>query len=117
MRLRWRLRLHDLSLLSHLRLLWLVSFVLLEHGVFLLATNACSWPLNVRRECQIALIADPQLVDENTYARRGVGMWLTKVMTDRYMRRNYRYLRGHGPGMVIFLGDLMDGGREWEDEK
>jgi ethanolamine phosphate phosphodiesterase len=45
-------------------------------------------------------------------------MWLTKVFTDRYMRRNYRYLRTvNRPGMVIFLGDLMDGGREWEDEK
>ena len=21
------------------------------------------------------------------------------------------------PGTVIFLGDLMDGGREWEDDK
>ena len=117
MRLRVRLRLHDLSLLALLRLAWLVAFLLLEHGIFLLATNACTWPLAVRRECQVALIADPQLVDENTYERRGIGMWLTKAMTDRYMRRNYRYLQWHGPGMVIFLGDLMDGGREWEDEK
>lgn len=45
-------------------------------------------------------------------------MWLTKVFTDRYMRRNWKYLMAsQNPGTVVFLGDLMDGGREWEDKK
>ena len=114
-----RLRPRDLSTLSLLRIAWILAFVVLEHGIYLAAIARCTWPLpDVRRDCQIALIADPQLVDENTYARRGVGMWLTKAFTDRYMRRNYLYLRMQKrPGMVIFLGDLMDGGREWADEK
>jgi len=33
------------------------------------------------------------------------------------MRRNWEYLMRQEPGTVIFLGDLMDGGREWEDDK
>jgi hypothetical protein len=45
-----------------------------------------------------------------------VAMWLTKVFTDRYMRRNYRMLTARDPGTVVFVGDLMDGGREWEDD-
>lgn len=56
-------------------------------------------------------------MDENTYPRRGVAMWLTKVFTDRYMRRNWGgVLERMKPGVVVFLGDLMDGGREWEDD-
>lgn len=65
----------------------------------------------------MVIIGDPQIVDENTYSRRGIGMWLTKIFTDRYMRRNWKHLMRQNPGTVIFLGDLMDGGREWEDNK
>jgi ethanolamine phosphate phosphodiesterase len=33
-----------------------------------------------------------------------------------YMLRNYRFLTSLlRPTMTIFLGDLMDGGREWQD--
>jgi ethanolamine phosphate phosphodiesterase len=56
------------------------------------------------------------LIDENTYPRRGLSMWLTKVFTNRYMRRNFKLLMSQDPGTAIFLGDLMDGGREWEDK-
>lgn len=43
-------------------------------------------------------------------------MWLTKIFTDRYMRRNWRYLMDMMPGTAVFVGDLMDGGREWDDD-
>jgi ethanolamine phosphate phosphodiesterase len=57
-------------------------------------------------------------VDDNTYPRRGLAMWITQSVTDRYMRRNYQLLLKHQhPATIIFLGDLMDGGREWEDNK
>jgi len=107
-----------LTSLNLLRLLWLLLFFTIEHFLPRHAISNCSWPLDRPRECQIAIIADPQIVDENTYPRRGVAMWLTKIFTDRYMRRNWEYLmRQQIPGTVIFLGDLMDGGREWEDDK
>src|SRR5271156_2613010 len=100
-----------------LRLLWFLLFFTIEHFLPRHAIRNCSWPLDRPRECQVAIIADPQIVDENTYPRRGIAMWLTKVFTDRYMRRNWAYLMRQKPGTVIFLGDLMDGGREWEDDK
>jgi ethanolamine phosphate phosphodiesterase len=99
-----------------LRLLWLLLFFYFEVYIYHRAITTCSWPLDVSKECRLALIADPQIIDENTYPRRGIAMWLTKVFTDRYMRWNWRQLSAQEPGTVIFLGDLMDGGREWEDD-
>jgi ethanolamine phosphate phosphodiesterase len=66
---------------------------------------------------RIALIADPQLVDENTYTRRGMFLRLSEFFTDLYMKRNWKYIQNilH-PKISIFLGDLMDGGREWDDK-
>jgi len=68
------------------------------------------------RPYRIALIADPQLVDENTYQRRGILLRLSQFYTDLYMKRNWLLIHKilH-PKMTIFLGDLMDGGREWDD--
>ena len=100
-----------------LRLLWLVLLFYVEHFVYLRAIRNCSWQPDAPKECRLAIVADPQIVDENTYPRRGLGMWLTKVFTDRYMRRNWKMLMAQEPGTAIFLGDLMDGGREWEDNK
>ena len=101
--------------INALRLLWILVLFCIEHYFPRRATSLCSWPLDGPRECRLAVIADPQIVDENTYPRRGIAMWLTKVFTDRYMRRNWRYVMDQDPGLAIFVGDLMDGGREWED--
>lgn len=106
-----------LTSLNLLRLIWVLLFYRFEHFIYRHAIEKCSWPVDGPREHRLALIADPQIVDENTYTRRGIAMWLTKVFTDRYMRRNWRLLMGQKPGTVIFLGDLMDGGREWGNDK
>jgi hypothetical protein len=87
-----------------------------EMGIFLLTlclyqSSASTHPY------RIALIADPQLVDENTYKRRGILLNLSQFYTDLYMKRNWRFIqRTLVPKMTIFLGDLMDGGREWDDD-
>src|ERR1700745_2993143 len=99
--------------LNALRIIWIILLLYIEHNLPRSAIRNCSWPVDVSKECRLAVVADPQIVDENTYSRRGIGMWLTKVFTDRYMRRNWGYLMGIEPGGVIFVGDLMDGGREW----
>jgi ethanolamine phosphate phosphodiesterase len=106
-----------LTSLNLLRLTWILLFFYTEQHVYKRAIETCSWPFETSRECRIAVIADPQIIDENTYPRRGLSMWLTKIFTDRYMRRNYKLLMAQDPGTAMFLGDLMDGGREWEDEK
>ena len=55
-------------------------------------------------------------MDENTYKRRGLLLKLSQLYTDLYMKRNWLFMHKilH-PKMTIFLGDLMDGGREWDD--
>src|SRR5271168_2526671 len=106
------------TILNLLRLLWILLFFYFEHYIYNNAIRTCTWPLSVPPENRLAVIADPQIVDENTYPRRGLAMWLTQSVTDRYMRRNYKLLLKHQhPSTIIFLGDLMDGGREWEDNK
>jgi len=56
-------------------------------------------------------------VDENTYVRRGILLKLSQFYTDLYMKRNWQFIQQFlNPKMTIFLGDLMDGGREWEDK-
>jgi len=56
-------------------------------------------------------------VDDNTYKRRGILLSLSQFYTDLYMKRNWLFMHKllH-PKMAIFLGDLMDGGREWDDK-
>ncbi|KNC30270.1 hypothetical protein FF38_09740, partial [Lucilia cuprina] len=80
------------------------------------AINQCKWPSD-NDGTTVALIADPQLVDDNTYpGRNRIASYFTRVITDRFMARNYRMLRHTlKPEYVIFLGDLFDGGREWTD--
>jgi hypothetical protein len=106
-----------LTSLNLLRIIWIFLFFTLEHKIYHDAIKSCPWPFAGPQECRMAIIGDPQIVDENTYSRRGIGMWLTKIFTDRYMRRNWKHLMRQNPGTVIFVGDLMDGGREWEDNK
>ncbi|GAB5590987.1 hypothetical protein Unana1_05887 [Umbelopsis nana] len=65
----------------------------------------------------ILIIGDPQLTDKFSYGRTGIIQWLTELYSDLYMRRNWNNLnRKLKPDTIIFLGDLMDGGREWTDD-
>ncbi|KAI8911624.1 Metallo-dependent phosphatase-like protein [Gorgonomyces haynaldii] len=62
------------------------------------------------------VIADPQLTDPYSYKQTGLLLKLTEFYSDIYMKRNFRVLQQVlKPDGVIFVGDLMDGGREWVD--
>lgn len=109
------------NVLTYLTLVWIVLVLYQESYVFKSAIRSCkfeSWTSPaLPTEQKLALIGDPQLVDENTYSRRGLALWLTKFYTDLYMRRNYRLLhRQLAPELTVFTGDLFDGGREWSDD-
>ncbi|KAI9286381.1 Metallo-dependent phosphatase-like protein [Umbelopsis sp. AD052] len=70
------------------------------------------------RPYNIMIIGDPQLTDKYSYGRKGVIQWITEFYSDQYMRRNWKKLnRKLRPDAVVFLGDLMDGGREWPDDR
>jgi hypothetical protein len=77
----------------------------------------CSFPVLGNRQYNSIIIADPQLTDHYSYKQYGILLKLTEFYSDIYMKRNYRrILRRYNPEMVIFAGDLFDGGREWSDD-
>lgn len=66
----------------------------------------------------MVLVADPQIIDRHTYARRGITLSATIFYTDLYMSRSYDSIIDFlNPSTVIFLGDLFDGGREWDSDQ
>lgn len=63
------------------------------------------------------LIADPQMTDDHSYKRHWVLMKATKFISGLYMKRNYRHLlKSLQPTDIFIMGDLMDSGRDWDNE-
>ena len=63
------------------------------------------------------IIGDPQLVDDFSYPdRSSLALFITKQLSDNYLHRNHIfYSKYFKPDSIIFVGDLFDGGREWND--
>ncbi|KAG8747119.1 hypothetical protein FRC10_002168 [Ceratobasidium sp. 414] len=58
------------------------------------------------------LIADPQVIDHRSYPGRR--LWfktLTQFIVDSNLRKSWRAAKRLYPDVVVFLGDMMDGGR------
>lgn len=97
----------------------MISFLIVIYAEWLYPANAfnqCKWSLGSNAK-HIAVIADPQIIDEYSYpGRQSFIRSLTELITDRFMARNFRFIhRKLKPDMIVFVGDLMDGGREWEN--
>lgn len=109
-----RIKRHKLPLLC---LLWVFTIYFAERILPSYSINQCDWSHKFNSSNRVALVADPQIIDENTYPWRP--NWLlgtTKYITDLYLRKNWVYInRKLDPDSNIFLGDLFDGGREWND--
>ncbi|CCJ31489.1 unnamed protein product, partial [Pneumocystis jirovecii] len=94
-----------------------------EVSIFKKMVNHCMWSQwenweNGAHPYRVALIGDPQLVDKGTYNRSFILTALTNFYTDKYMKRNWKYLNNQlHPQSLIFLGDLLDGGRDLEMKK
>ncbi|CAN6669061.1 cell division control protein 1 [Trichomonascus vanleenenianus] len=75
----------------------------------------CKWHNKFKSASRVALIADPQLVDDHTYpGRPRVLLSITKYIVDIYLRKNWVYIQKMlDPDANFFLGDLFDGGRGW----
>ncbi|KAJ2809416.1 hypothetical protein H4R20_000141 [Coemansia guatemalensis] len=64
----------------------------------------------------VALVADPQIVDNYSYGQTGLLLRTVEFFTDIYLRKSYTALQQlRQPAATIFLGDMFDGGREWGD--
>lgn len=103
-----------------LTLLWVLVLHWGERSTFRQHINEChwdrweSWPADAKPH-RMVMVADPQIVDPHTYPGRPWPLSsLTEQYTDAYMARNYRLINAKlDPDTVVFLGDLIDGGREW----
>ncbi|KAI9471757.1 Metallo-dependent phosphatase-like protein [Coemansia mojavensis] len=104
------------KLVLFLRVVWVLILFYGEIGIFYKHIRQCKWPAKDRHEAvHVAIIADPQIVDHYSYDQTGLLLKATEFFTDIYMRKSYIILQQQQqkPDTVVFLGDLMDGGREW----
>lgn len=109
-----------------LLLLWLVVIHYFERVRVKSAMDACqwenweNWPAERSHIIphRIVLIADPQLVDDHTYPTiPRLLNYVLRKMSDNYLYINHKYMQAYlDPDSTIFVGDLFDGGREWDDE-
>lgn len=74
------------------------------------------WP-NDASPYHSVIIGDAQIVDPNSYPNStSIRLALTRFFSDNYLHRNHKiYTQLLKPESVIFVGDLFDGGREWND--
>jgi len=106
---------------SALTVLWLVLIYWGERASYSNHIASCDWeswekwPSDARPH-HLVFIADPQLVDPHTYPGRPWPLSsLTVAFTDKYLKRSYKKIQSYlDPETIIFLGDLFDGGREWD---
>ncbi|KAL6941487.1 hypothetical protein ACO0RG_002619 [Hanseniaspora osmophila] len=116
MRLPWK---HLISLF----LLWLFSVQYFERNYVKSTIKSCSWNKweswdKNAQPYRAALFGDPQIMDAHSYPGRPVIInLLTRKILDNYHRKNWRYIQNIlSPNANLFLGDLFDGGRYWDDE-
>lgn len=110
---------------SYLYVLGVVWFLALYYGerIYPASTfSSCKWPKDKlwpahARPTQIALVADPQIIDAHTYpGRNRILQRISESVVDLYLRRNWVYINSKlDPDANFFVGDLFDGGREWAD--
>jgi hypothetical protein len=121
-----------------LRLSWVVCVLWFELGIFDCALSNCHWPTpqstddSVRnnphlspicpdprsqpepsRTSNILIVADPQIINSRSYPNRNfILARLTQFIVDLNLRKSWRLVAMKmRPHVVVFLGDMMDGGR------
>ncbi|KAI8322897.1 Metallo-dependent phosphatase [Martensiomyces pterosporus] len=103
-----------------LRWYWVVTLFIGEIYLYYWHISSCKWPSKANdgvEPVHVAIVADPQIVDHYSYGQTGLLLRTVEFFTDIYMRKSYIFLQAiRRPDIVIFLGDLMDGGREWDDD-
>ncbi|KII92954.1 hypothetical protein PLICRDRAFT_103385 [Plicaturopsis crispa FD-325 SS-3] len=109
----------DRHLVNALRLGWVAVILWYEVGTFLHTIAACSWPdtqlsSSVNARTHVLLLADPQILGSRSYPGRSAWLtWLSRVIVDLNMRKSWWVTMRHlNPHVVLFLGDMMDGGRD-----
>lgn len=112
------------QILAYLLALWVVLIHVFERVAIRRALLACQWDDWEQWQKglvphRIVLVGDPQIVDAHTYPDRpALFNFLIQRISDNYLYRNHVNMHTVlDPDTTIFLGDLFDGGREWEDDE
>ncbi|RKF64872.1 Cell division control protein 1 [Erysiphe neolycopersici] len=100
--------------------IWFILLLWGEVWVFQSCVSRCKWsnwerwPKDASPH-HLIFLADPQIIDPHSYPSRPWPLdQLTIIQTDKYLKRAYLSLqRILHPDTIFFLGDLFDGGREW----
>jgi len=104
-----------------LRVSWILATIWYELGIFFSSVRHCNWPDSALSTSlaqgdsppsHVLLIADPQILDHRSYPERGPYLtYLTRVVVDLNLRKNWWAALLKRPDAIVFLGDMMDGGR------
>ncbi|KAF7361777.1 Metallo-dependent phosphatase [Mycena venus] len=107
--------------LDGLKLLWTVLALWYEHATFIYSVHRCSWPdseiqartdASVQKPTHVLLVADPQILDHRSYPDRSPLLtYISQLLVDLNLRKSWRAALRMRPDVVVFLGDMMDGGR------
>lgn len=100
---------------------WLLLIQYYERTVVKRAMKKCDWDQWEEWDSKVVahrvgLYADPQIMDLYSYpSRPTIVNWFTRQILDNYHARNWKFFHYYmKPDSVFFLGDLFDGGRNWE---
>lgn len=65
------------------------------------------------------IYGDPQIIDDYSYTFLSrFSLWVYQWVTDNYLHRNHQLLHSVlDPHSVLFIGDLFDGGRVWDNNE
>ncbi|KAL1682795.1 Metallo-dependent phosphatase-like protein [Schizophyllum commune] len=99
-----------------LKIVWVFSVFYFELWTFYRHAGSCEWPDSRQDRADdaehVLLVADPQVLDMNSYPDRHPALqWLSQVIVDLNLRKNWRAALRSRPDKVVFLGDMLDNGR------
>ncbi|KAF8622775.1 hypothetical protein AX15_006858 [Amanita polypyramis BW_CC] len=102
-----------------LRLFWTFLVIWLEYGIFRYSVQKCGWPdskfqmtFTSTHPTHVLVVADPQILDHRSYpGRSAILTYISQVLVDLNIRKSWREATRLKPDAVVFLGDMMDGGR------
>ncbi|KAJ3896802.1 Metallo-dependent phosphatase-like protein [Lentinula edodes] len=100
------------TLINGLRLFWISLIFWYDYGIFRYRSGKCGWPLIDTPE-HVLLVADPQIIDHRSYpGRPALLTYISQLIVDLNLRKNWRAALRSAPDVVFFLGDYMDSGYE-----
>ncbi|CAG8517056.1 13541_t:CDS:2 [Funneliformis mosseae] len=97
------------------KIIWTLALLIGEIIIFSYSMRKCSWPEHKNwnttetRPIHVAIIADPQIIDDYSYGRTGILQRISEIYPDMYMRKNWINLQNiFDPDAIIFLAGNHD---------